>query len=176
MAVSKRTPERRAKILQLLEDGQTDKTAAALSGINKDTFYTWIKADAAFSDAVTHARGIAEQRAVDTLRAAMKVQPTKAVEETVFEETRLNRKGEPYTYKRSTVTKKVSELAPDWRASIEYLKRRSPDEWAETLIVKITAEQAAALKAADATPAEVIEAFLAEWRLTQDELNSEVKS
>lgn len=106
----------------------------------------------------------------------MKPQPTKAVEETTFTETRLNRKGEPYTYTRSTVTKRVSELAPDWRASEAYLKRRDPENWAETLVVKITTEQAALLKAADATPTEVIEAFLAEWRMTQDELSSEVKN
>jgi AcrR family transcriptional regulator len=138
---SKYTPELVSQIVQLLEDGNTDTDTCSLVGISKETFYNWLQDKAEFIDAVSRARGIARQRAVDAWRQAMDESSTKSAKTVVFTETRLNKNGEPYTYTRTTTEKQVTENAPDWRAAESYLKRRDPANWAETFIIKVTPEQ-----------------------------------
>lgn len=143
------------EIVKLLEDGNTDSDTYALVGISAETFYNWLETKPEFLEAVTHARGVARQRAVDAYRSAMKSQQQKTAKEVTFTETRLRKSRDkdgnaidvPYTYTKTTVEKSVAELAPDWRAAESYLKRRDPQNWAETYIIKVTPEQLEILKA-----------------------------
>jgi len=52
---SKRTPEVREKILQLLRAGNYQQEAFMAAGISKSTFYDWMGEDSDFSDAVKRA-------------------------------------------------------------------------------------------------------------------------
>lgn len=158
---SKYTDDLVGEIVKLLEDGNTDTDTCALVGISKETFYNWLEAKSEFVDVVTRARGIARQRAVEAYRAAMQDSQTKSAKTTEFTETRLNKKGEPYTYKRTTIEKSVTENAPDWRAAESYLKRRDPENWAETFIIRVSAEQLAILKEAGVDrPSDAFEALV----------------
>jgi hypothetical protein len=55
MAKSKRTPENRDRILMLLRAGNYQKEAFTAAGISADTFYSWMKEDPEFSEAVQKA-------------------------------------------------------------------------------------------------------------------------
>lgn len=55
MAHSKRTPENAEAILGHLRDGCTHSLAYQQVGIGKDTFYSWMREDSDFSDAVKKA-------------------------------------------------------------------------------------------------------------------------
>jgi len=55
MAKSKRTPETRERILELLRAGNYHKEAYGAAGISADTFYEWMRDDAEFSEAVQKA-------------------------------------------------------------------------------------------------------------------------
>lgn len=159
---TKYTPVLVEQIIKLLEDGNTDNDTCGLVGIGHDTFYAWIEKKPEFSEAVSHARGIARQRAVDAYRAAMKESQEKTAREETYTEIRLDRNGTPYEYKRTTVTKQVTTLAPDWRAAESYLKRRDPEHWAETFIIKVSQEMVDLFKKFDLTPAQALEEYFQE--------------
>jgi len=55
MAKSKRTPETAERIITLLKLGNYRDHAYTAAGISHDTFYKWLKADPAFSEAVEKA-------------------------------------------------------------------------------------------------------------------------
>lgn len=65
---SKRTPEREARILQVLEAGNTRRAAAAYVGIDPDTFSNWMRRYSDFSDRVCKAEASAEVQAVAIIR------------------------------------------------------------------------------------------------------------
>lgn len=75
---SKRTPERRKKILDLLREGNTKKTAFTLAGISSDTFARWRNDDEQFAlecqqaeeEAVARHVGIVYSAANKTWQAA----------------------------------------------------------------------------------------------------------
>jgi hypothetical protein len=131
---SKYTEENIAKLVELLEQGNTDIDSCSLVGISQETFYTWIKDKPEFSERVTHARSKARRAAVASWRQGML--PTTVTEDIIdtFSETRINPKtGETYTYTRTTKRKKVVNQPADWRAAEAYLKRRDPDNWSEKI-------------------------------------------
>lgn len=129
---SKLTPETIRTLEQLLSDGNTDKDACAAAGIHPATFYDWLKQGeqatrgkySEFSDAVTRARATARQRAVAAIRHALVGFERK---ETYTE--RIERDGKVF---EKTSIKTIQE-APDWRAAVEYLKRRDPEHWSEKI-------------------------------------------
>lgn len=139
MAKSKLTDELQADIVALLELGATNADVCASVGISEDTFYRWLREGneaqngkkSEFSEAITRAQATARLDAIETLKKAL--QPTQQKQVTVdeFSETRLNSKGEPYTYTRKKTRQQVSEVPGDWRAAVEYLKRRDKANWTE---------------------------------------------
>lgn len=57
-------------ILSHLRVGHTDKDACTLSGINTDTFYTWLREKPDFSEDVKKARLVAKDQSIKIIRRA----------------------------------------------------------------------------------------------------------
>ena len=136
---SKLTPELTVAILEHLRKGVPDIHACAAVGITAKTFYEWLKDGEAattgkkrdFRDSVTRARAEAINTAVDCLHSGMVSSQTKSVAKDTVTETRLNKKGEPYKYTKTTIKEHVTEAPGDWRAGVEYLKRRDNAHWGD---------------------------------------------
>jgi hypothetical protein len=90
-----------------------------------------------FLEATMRAEADARIAAVEVLRAGM--QPSKIESATIetFSETRLNKKGEPYVYTRTTKKTSMTQQPGDWRAALEYLKRRDVAQWSERHQIKV---------------------------------------
>jgi hypothetical protein len=67
---TKRTPERKAAILNSLRLGNTRRAAASFAEIDHATFYRWLEQDATFSDAVEKAEADAETRFLGNIAKA----------------------------------------------------------------------------------------------------------
>jgi hypothetical protein len=143
---SKLTPDTQARIVQLLEVGCTVEDAAAQVGITKQTYYNWCKWGEErksgsyfdFLDASTRAMSRARVVAVTAIRSALAPQHQVTDATETVTETRLRkvRKDgavieEPYTYTKTVTRNSVTKLPPDWRAGIDYLKRRDKLNWSE---------------------------------------------
>ncbi len=140
------------KIVAALNTGATIVDVCASIPLHKDTFYTWLKRGelgevpfADFTDAISRAQQDAKMAAMKALRVAMN--PHQAVSETVetFAETRLDREGKPYEYVKKVEKRTVTKFAGDWRAAIEYLKRRHYAEWGDRSKVDDWRSEAVAL-------------------------------
>ena len=125
-----------SEIVKLIETGAPIADACSTAGIAESTFYDWMNRGEAgepefseFSKAVTRARTAARLVAVKALRHAMSPykETTKTVE--TFTETRVGRDGKPYDYIRKTERETTTLYAGDWRAALEYLRRRDPANW-----------------------------------------------
>lgn len=148
------------KTTVLLAKGMTDKDTCKLVGIHVSTFYRWLEWGRALADdkeavnlpdtltsdgepfktvlqefceAVTHARAKAVELAVDAIQSAIEGQAYTTEKVETFSETRLDKSGKPYTYTKEIKTITYHEVAPDYRAAIEFLKRRYTDEWGNTV-------------------------------------------
>jgi len=126
------------QLVKLIKTGVTVDDACAYVGIHRDSFYEWMRRGEAgdelyadFSDAIHRARNSAKVAAIETLRNAMSPYKTTTTTTETFIETRLDRHGNPYEYKRVKESKAVTVYAGDWRAAVEYLKRRFFDEWGD---------------------------------------------
>ena len=172
---TKLTKALQGKIVKHLKTGATVADVCRHVGITTTTYYNWIERGEQeepvfleFLDAVTRAQGDAKVTAIATLRSAMT--PYKQTQQTTetYTETKLNRKGEPYEYKRQTERKTVTLYAGDWRAAVEYLKRRAPDEWSEKHILELNLPPdllkrfADAANAAGVSAGDALEAFVQE--------------
>lgn len=126
-------------IIAALKTGATDTDVCTHVGISQSTFYLWLERGAAepdsqfseFSDAVTRARVAAKVTAIGTLHTAM--MPTQTVRRTkhTVTETRQNQWGKEFLYVK-TDEDELTILNPgDWRAAVEYLKRRHNSEWGD---------------------------------------------
>ena len=66
----KKTPETLKTLIDCVQDGLTNEDACMVAGIHKDTFYTWIKEDADFSDAINKARIFRKRYHLDRIHKA----------------------------------------------------------------------------------------------------------
>lgn len=126
-------------LLAAIKTGATDIDACAYAGIAQSTFYDWIARGAnepdtefsEFSEAVTRARASAKMTAIGTLHSAM--MPTETVKRTkhTLKETRVNTWGKEFIYEKTEEDEFTVHAPGDWRAAVEYLKRRHGNEWGD---------------------------------------------
>ena len=116
------------KIISAIKAGGYVETAAAFAGVNKDTFYAWLKRGAAeksgpfkeFSDAIGRAIAESEMRYVSVVaKAASGYEVVR--ERTVID---MGPDGKPHT---TTTTDKSHEFNPP--AAMWWLERRFPRRW-----------------------------------------------
>lgn len=157
MTIGRRTklnPELQKEIVKYLTQGVTDQATCDVVGINVASFYNWmdrgrkeserlknatkntepLENEAAYLDffeAVTRARGNAIAGAVLALRQGMMPNETIQDTEETFSETRIDKNGKPYTYTKKSNKRTVIKNPADWRAAVEYLKRRDRDNWSD---------------------------------------------
>lgn len=142
-----------AEIVALLTDGCVIADVCSKVGISQDSYFTWIKRYPEFSESVKRAKAEANVGAAQSLRTAMMPHDTVSKTVKVVKETRLRKvRGEfgvsevPYEWVKSEQSQTTTNEF-DWRAALEFLKRRDPDNWAETFIIKVTPDQQNLLKA-----------------------------
>lgn len=144
------------KLSKVIRTGVTIEDACAHVGIAVSTFYHWHKtgrkaqdvlsksADAPirdyarlcleFLESVTRAEADARVHAVAVVRGAMsdQIQITETTE--TITETRINPKtGEKYDYIKTVTKHTKTTMPPEWRAAVEFLKRRDPENWSDRL-------------------------------------------
>lgn len=126
------------QVVKLLSNGVTVTDVCAHVGISKESFYNWLDRGregealfADFLDAVTRAHNAAKVVAIETIKVAMlpRVETQRVVK--TYSETRLDKDNQPYEYKEVTSTVTRTPMLGDWRAAVEYLKRRYPEEWTD---------------------------------------------
>jgi len=145
---SKLTPELTQEIVDNLTLGCTVRDCCELAGIGERTFYDWFERNPQFSQAVTQAQAKARRAAVMAVRINLAETRSKVNETVTLEETRLrwvkmkDKQGrvigeeqQPYTYRKVTQTSRETQIPPDWRAGIEYLKRRDNRNWSDKITV-----------------------------------------
>lgn len=163
------------KIVKLLKTGVTVADACQSAGVSEATYYNWIERGKAaepefmeFLEAVTRARVDAKVVAINTLRNAMTPTVSRTKKTHRITETKENVYGKPYEYKFVDEVETVMELPGDWRAAVEYLKRRAPDEWSEKHILELNLPPDLLKRFADAAMAagisagDALEAFVQE--------------
>lgn len=137
------------QIVKLLKTGVTVRDMCTHIGIAESTYYDWMargeagdEAFSEFSETVSRALGDAKVVAIGTLRSAMSPYTQKATSTETFTETRIGRDGKPYDYVRKTERETVTLFQGDWRAAVDYLRRRFPEEWGDKsqVDIKISAE------------------------------------
>lgn len=155
---SRLTPELQRQLVRFLSQCATIQDACAVAGIDDSTFYKWQQRgrdawqqvsgmdDTAaalaavpeadrpfveFFDAVTRAEAKARTLAAGVLHDAMRPSTIKETTTEVLEETRILKDGTPFDYRRSETRTVERDVPPDWRAAVEYLKRRDKRNWSE---------------------------------------------
>ena len=150
---TKLTPELQRVLETHLALGCTIENACAQAGINPSTFYDWFnRGEAArngkfseFSNAVTRAKVQAHTASVKAIRLALETSETVTNSTDTITETRLktvkHKDGKveqvPYDYSKTTRRQSVVEQPSDWRAGIEYLKRRDSANWSDKTIIEL---------------------------------------
>lgn len=153
------SPEMVAEIVKLLASGCVVADVCHKVGIAQDTYFGWVKKYPEFFEAVKRARADAQVGATLSLRKAMMPHDVTTRTTKTFSETRLRKvrakdgtvSEVPYEYTKTEHTDSVTNEF-DWRAAMEYLKRRDPENWADVLILKVTPEQLDVLKRFGLTP------------------------
>ncbi len=167
--ISKFNPALTAQIIKHLESGLTDKDTCALVGIGVSTFYEWVQdgrdggsaEKLEFAEAVTRARGRALAAATTNLVKGMLPSHTTTTTTEQFTETRLDSRGRPYEYRRVTQRDATTTNPGDWRAAVEYLKRRDPAQWADRLVLSLEPDVIDALHVLGVAPSDAYEQFKA---------------
>lgn len=167
-----------AKIVKLLRGGCVVADICAQVGINQDTYYDWLKKHADFSEKVDRAKGEANTNAALSLRKAMMPhdvtsRTTKTVSETRLRKARVNIgtkdkpkiaiEEQPYTYTKTEESATLSNEF-DWRAALEFLKRRDPDNWGDTLVIKLSPEDRDFLKQNGLEPTDAVRQWIGMMR------------
>jgi hypothetical protein len=153
---SKLTPEVQLMIIERLGAGATIKATCDSVGIGTSTFYQWIDIGKAYRNGIDHDRmprlikdrEIYADFADETTRAqadgmitaaiqfkkGMLPQDSKTTTTKTTTETRVDKNGELYDYTKTETTYTTTHHPGDWRAAMEYLARRDPENWARQKI------------------------------------------
>lgn len=146
---SKRNDKLESKIAEYLSGGSTIKDACAAVGIGEATYYEWVNKFPEFSEIATRAQAIARQRAIEAIRLALNVTEQKTETTELIKETRLRTvkrtlengsvvvEQVPYTHERMIAKTSTTKIPPDWRAGVEYLKRRDKEHWSEKQTIEL---------------------------------------
>lgn len=161
------------KLVKLIKTGVSVEDACSFVGIGESTFYDWQQRGengedgfAEFSEAVKRARSAAKVKAVNTLHAALSPTVGKSRTKDTFTETRLDSFGHETQYQTVKEHEVETVYPADWRAAVEYLKRRYPGEWSEKRILELGLTDdllkriEAVAKQADMPASELFEAML----------------
>lgn len=164
---TKLTAKRKEQIIDLLSKGATDKDVCGAVGIDYTTLYRWLKEGkenqsplkSEFYQSVTRARAQANLVAIESVRLGML--PSQIVMERTetVRETRIDRNGRPYPYERTEVIKSITKQPGDWRAGIEYLKRRDPEHWTDRVVLSFSPEAVAVMHQLGINPSEAVKQF-----------------
>jgi transposase-like protein len=163
----KLTAKRKDLIIELLSKGATDKDACAAAGIDDSTLYRWLQEGkegktpekSEFYESVTRARADARLVAIESVRLGMLPNLTKSETTETIRETRLNRKGQPYSYEKVVSRRTLTDQPGDWRAGIEYLKRRDPEHWTDRVVISFSPEAVAIMQQLGIEPSEAVSQF-----------------
>lgn len=151
---TKLTKALQSKIVAALKTGATVADMCQHVGIGESTFYLWQDIGQAcidgrvhdrapetdaekaryieFVEAVISAQADAKAAAMKVLRTAMEPHQQVSTKVKTYKETRINKvTGEPYEYVEVQEEKTITTFPGDWRAGVEYLKRRHFDEWGD---------------------------------------------
>lgn len=156
-----KNPGLQDKIAEMLAAGVTVRDVCASVNISERSYYGWrqrgemelerrssprVKKGTAtwnreqpfvqFFQATTRAEGQARIHATTGLEKGML--PSKEIHRTTetVTETRLKKDGTPYDYTKTIVRETVIERPGDWRAALEYLKRRDSLHWSEHTVLR----------------------------------------
>ena len=150
---TKLTPDTQERIVQALMTGATIVKTCAYVGIGERSYYRWLdKGKVAVSgrywqfwQEVTHAQAHAHTRATGALASAMLPSKQRSSTTETTTETKLrtitHKDGTveqvPYEATISRKTESVTDKPPDWRAAVEFLKRRDSANWSATQTVNV---------------------------------------
>lgn len=151
------------EIVDNLTLGVTVEKTCALVGISQETYFQYVKRLPEFSEAVTRAQASIHRAAVGAVRIHLASTEQLITETNTVEETRLRwvktkdggEEQQPYIYRHTIHTTKVIKSPPDWRAGIEYLKRRDRDNWSDKTLIEHDWRKEAAAQGID--PARLFE-------------------
>lgn len=134
---SKYNEETAQIIVDKLALGATIRDACYAAGISVKTFFNWRNdPKLPFLQLITRAQAAARLTAVEAIHGALETQDIITETAEIVTETRLKRDGSEYEYKRTYTRKQVTHNPPDWRAAVEYLKRRDNRHWSDKVTVK----------------------------------------
>jgi len=147
---TKLTFETQTALVGLLSQGVSVKDACAGVGISQGAYYDWLERAeddpennalyVQFSQAVTRARENAKRTAIAAVYSSLvpRIQTTRTTE--VITDQRADDEGKVYTHTHTVARTTHADVLPDGRIGIEYLKRRSPDEWSDKLQINVKLE------------------------------------
>lgn len=172
----KYTPELAAEITKLLAGGCIIADVCLKVGISQDTYFKWIKRYPEFSESVNRAKADANVGAALSIRKAMMPHDVSSGTTKTISETRLRKVRDehgqisevPYQYTKTERSETVSSEF-DWRAALEFLKRRDPDNWSERLIIKVEPGHAELLEKIGKTASEAWQELMQELANAGDE-------
>jgi len=122
---TKFNPERAEAVLKAVRNGNSQRTAAALAGVDDATIIRWRQSFASFATAYTRAEAEAESRNVAMIQKAAVEHDVVLVEETILPDGSVKR-----------VTKTKREW--DWQAALAWLERRRHEDWGKRETIKHT--------------------------------------
>lgn len=149
---TKLTPDTQQKIIERLQAGSTIKSTCDSVGIGERTYYQWVEignaynndedhdrmprlikdreAMAQFAQEATRAQADGMITAAIQFKKGMLPSDSESVTTKTIKETRIGKDGTPYEYVKQETTRTVTKHPGDWRAAMEYLARRDPENWA----------------------------------------------
>lgn len=140
---TKRTPELEKRLLDALRGGNTRRAACTYAGITDETFSIWLKSFPGFLELVTHAEAQVEVRSVAILQKAAggyETTETRTADRHFIKKTRRTLPDgsvlEEAVPVKVTETTTITRHESDWKASLEWLKRRRRDDWGDKQLLE----------------------------------------